>query len=77
MAGARLTRSEGRAYRKRWARANAAELVELRATSPERKLRQLASLMASVGPMGWAEPLQAEVPAVRERWARLRRTYAV
>lgn len=77
MAGVRLTRAEARAYRRRWARANAAEIAELRATDPEQKLRQLAVLMASVDQMGWSEPLEAEVAAVRERWTRLRRAYAV
>ena len=69
----RMTREEGRAFRRRWRAVNAAELEELRATSMEENLRQLAALMASVKALGWTESLEAEEVEVRERWNRLRR----
>ena len=71
----RMTREEALAFQARWRLVSEAELEELRATSPETKLRQLAALMASVEPMGWTEALQAEEQEVRERWIRLRKAY--
>ena len=53
---------------------NAAEQAELRATSLDRKLHQLAALMASAGPLGWTDALAAEEAQVRTRWNRLRAT---
>ncbi len=67
-----LTRAEAQAFRARWEMVNAAEQVELQATSFDRKLRQLAALMASVEPLGWTEALAAEEAEVRNRWNRLR-----
>lgn len=46
---------------------------ELRTTSIETKLLQLAGLMASAREMGWARSLDSEDDAVRERWMALRR----
>ena len=60
-------------YRRRWALVNRRLTEELRATSMETKLRQLAALMASAGEMGWSRSLAAEDEAVRERWMALRR----
>ncbi len=51
---------------------NAAERAELQATSLDRKLHQLAALMASVEPLGWTDALAAEEAQVRARWNRLR-----
>lgn len=68
----RLTKTEARAYVKRWRRVNDAEILELRATSPEVKFRQLAAMMASVDAMGWREALSEGDQEVRERWRRLR-----
>jgi hypothetical protein len=70
-----MTRSEGRAWKKRWALANARDVEELRRTPPETKLRQLAALMASIDAMGWRESLEAEAEQVRARWRLLRKAY--
>jgi hypothetical protein len=51
---------------------NTAERAELRTTPLDRKLRQLAALMASVQALGWTEALAAEDAEVRARWNRLR-----
>jgi len=67
-----LTRKDARAFRARWEMVNAAERAELRMTPLDRKLRQLAALMASVQPLGWTEALAAEEDEVRRRWNRLR-----
>ncbi len=67
-----MTREGARAFRTRWEMVNAAERAELRATPLDRKLRQLATLMSSVEPLGWTEALAAEEAEVRERWNRLR-----
>jgi hypothetical protein len=64
-----------RAWADGWRLVNAREIVELRATSPTRKLHQLAALMGSVEAMGWSEILAAEDSEVRERWSRLRKAY--
>ena len=47
---------------------------ELRATSMETKLLQLAALMASAREMGWSVSLEAEDNAIRGRWMALKRT---
>ncbi len=47
---------------------------ELRATSMETKLLQLAALMASAREMGWSVSLEAEDNATRDRWMALKRT---
>jgi hypothetical protein len=67
-----LSRQEAQAFRRRWALVNAAERAELRATPLDRKLQQLAALMASVQPLGWTNALTAEDAEVRARWNRLR-----
>ena len=67
-----MTRAEAQAFRTRWELVNAAERAELQATPLERKLHQLAALMASVEPLGWTEALAAEEAQVRRRWNRLR-----
>jgi hypothetical protein len=67
-----LTRKEAQAFRRQWERVNADEQAELRATPLDRKLRQLAALMASVQALGWTEALAAEDAEVRARWNRLR-----
>ena len=74
-----FTAAEVRAWADRWKMVNAAEIAELRSTPVEVKLRQLASLMASVDAMGWREALADEVGVaeVRDRWRRLREAYGV
>lgn len=71
----RMTRVEAQAWKARWELVNEAEREELRNTSAELKLRQLAVLMASVKTFGWAEALADEEAEVRERWNRLRKAY--
>lgn len=68
-----ITRAEAAAFRMRWAAVNAAERKELRATSPEKKARQLAALMASAQKLGWTKARAQEESLVRERWNRLRK----
>ena len=67
--------AEIRAWKKRWELVNQREIEELRAMSPEAKLRQLEALMRSVDQMGWREQLEEGVEEVRERWNKLRRIY--
>lgn len=71
-----LKKEEAEAYRHRWQLVNAKEREELRSMTPEVKLRQLASLMASVEPMGWTAALADEEAEVRERWMRLKEFHA-
>ncbi|HJY81783.1 MAG TPA: hypothetical protein VKK81_11955 [Candidatus Binatia bacterium] len=67
-----LTRKEARAFQARWKMVNTAERAELRTTPLDRKLQQLAALMASVQSLGWTDALAAEEAEVRARWNRLR-----
>ena len=60
-------------YRERWAIARERLDEELRATSMEAKLHQLANLMQSAREMGWSRSLDEEDDAVRARWMALRR----
>ena len=60
-------------YRERWAIARERLNEELRATSMETKLRQLANLVQSAREMGWSQSLDEEDDAVRARWTALRR----
>ena len=60
-------------YQERWAIARKRLNEELRATSMETKLRQLANLMRSAREMGWSQSLDEEDDAVRGRWMALRR----
>ena len=72
-----MTKTEARAFRKRWALVNAREREELRSTSPAQKFRQLAALMASAEMFDGPESRAEEVNLVRERWNRLRRIHGV
>ena len=60
-------------YQERWAIVRERLNEELRGTSMETKLRQLASLMQSAREMGWSQSLDEENDAVRARWMALRR----
>jgi hypothetical protein len=68
-----MTKSEGRAFKARWAAVNLAEQRELQTTSIDQKARQLAALMESVEALGWTEALASEETEVRERWNELRK----
>jgi hypothetical protein len=72
-----MTKAEGRAFKLRWRRVNRFEEEELRQSSLDLKLRQLAALMASVKPLGWTEALAEGEAEVRDRWQRLRKVYGV
>ena len=68
-----ISRQAATRYQERWAIARERLNEELRATSMETKLRQLASLMQSARAMGWSQSLDEEDNAVRARWMALRR----
>jgi len=69
----RLTREEARAFKQRWEAVNAAEREELASTPVAHKFRQIATLLASAGKLGWTEAQAAGEDQIRERWTRLRR----
>lgn len=68
-----ITPDEARAYLERLAMVRDFKAAELRRTSMETKLKQLASLMASRHVFGSEPDREKEVAVVRERWNRLRR----
>jgi hypothetical protein len=70
---AAITPTEARAYFRRWELVREIELVELRRTSMDVKLRQLSALMASRGLFGADPERENGVQLVRDRWASLRR----
>ncbi len=67
-----VTPEEARLYTERWALVRAFELEELRRTSMETKLRQLASLMESRDLFADHAERENAVQEVRSRWASLR-----
>jgi|ERR1700722_16764748 len=69
---AAITPTEAQAYFKRWELVREIELVELRRTSMDVKLRQLSALMASRGLFGLDPEREKGVHLVRDRWASLR-----
>ena len=69
---AAITPTEAQAYFKRWELVKEIELVELRRTSMDVKLRQLSALMASRGLFGVDPERESSVQLVRDRWACLR-----
>lgn len=56
---------------------NDAEREELRITPMDKKLEQLAILVASAKQMGWTHLLAEEENEVRIRWSKLRNSYHV
>ncbi len=60
-------------YRERWAITRERLDEELRATSMDTKLHQLATLMQSAREMGWSRSLDEEDDMVRAKWMALRR----
>jgi hypothetical protein len=71
---AAITPTEAKAYFQRWEFVKEVELIELRRTSMDVKLRQLSALMASRGLFGADTERENGVQLVRDRWARLRQT---
>ena len=72
-----MTKAQATTFKTRWARVEAAERDELRATSMDQKLHQLAALMASGAKLGWNEALAAEEIQARQQWQRLRQAYGL
>jgi hypothetical protein len=70
---AAITPAEAQAYFKRWELVKEIEVVELRRTSMDVKLRQLSALVASRGLFGVDPERENGVQLVRDRWACLRR----
>ena len=70
---AAIAPAEAQAYVKRWELVRQMELIELRRTSMDVKLRQLSALMASRGLFGEDPERENGVQLVRDRWACLRR----
>ena len=66
-----MNREELLVYKRRWQLVEEREIEELRAASPEHKLRQVAALMASMDAMGWREDSEADL-VVWTTWQRLR-----
>jgi hypothetical protein len=69
----KMTPEEARDYLQRWELLRDVEAAELRRTSPETKLQQLAALMAARDLFGPEPDRDTQILDVRERWARLRR----
>lgn len=69
----KVTAEEARAYLARWELLRDVEVTELRRTSMETKLTQLAALVAARDLFGPEPDREAQIRDVRERWARLRR----
>ena len=72
VAMAAITTGEARAYLARWELVRELETAELRRTSTDTKLRQLAALMESRHLFAANPDRDSEAQAVRERWLRLR-----
>jgi len=69
---AAITPTEAQAYLERWELVREIELIELRRTSMDVKLRQLSALMASRDLFGVDRERDSGVQLVRDRWACLR-----
>src|SRR4030067_552278 len=63
-----MTKSEGKAFKARWAAVNLAEQRELQTTSIDQKARQLAALMESAEALGGKEALTGHCPPCRCRY---------
>ena len=67
-----ISAADALAYQTRWKSVNQMEIAELRNTSMEMKLRQLASLMASREMFGIDPQRERATEQIRERWVQLR-----
>ena len=70
-----LTRTQARAFRRRWRLVNAREEDELRGTSLDVKWQQFNTLLGLAQQLGWTTALAKDEAKVRERWARLRKAH--
>lgn len=62
-----ISRQQAQAFKIGWQLVNEAEKQELRRTSYEEKLQQLATLIDSVKALGWGDKLSHQEVKVRER----------
>lgn len=69
---AAITAEQAREYLSRWRLLREAEIDQLRSTSMETKLRQLAVLMASRSLFRTDTERERQADEVRERWNRIR-----
>ena len=69
---AAITPDEARVFLGRWKLVREQEILELRCTSMETKLKQLSALMASRQIFGMDPDRERDAQAVRERWVKLR-----
>jgi hypothetical protein len=60
-----MTKAEAKAWKERWRRVNEFEIEELRNSTPERDLRQLATLMA------WPSAEAMGEPDILSEWDRM------
>ncbi len=67
-----MNRDDLLAYKRRWQLVEEREIEELRAATPEHKMRQLAALMASVDAMGWRKSLEEDDLRIWKTWQKLR-----
>jgi hypothetical protein len=70
---ATLTTQEAREFLERWKLVHDEQAAQLRDTSMDVKLQQLAALMASRDAFAQDPNREREILEVRERWAQLRR----
>ena len=68
-----LSPQDATRYLQRWAVARRRLTEELRATSMETKLHQLAALMQSARELRWSQSLDAEDDVIHARWQAVRR----
>ena len=71
----KMTPQDAQAWRDRWRAVNAHRAAEVRAMSPEEKLRQLAELMSTQVSAESIKKREAEVTKIRQRWFKLRKAY--
>ncbi|MGH8771426.1 MAG: hypothetical protein ACREV2_09660 [Burkholderiales bacterium] len=72
-----MTKNDASRFKARWALVNSTEIEELRSTSLDRKLRQLAALMASAKAFGFDSALADQETHVRRRWIRIKKAHRV
>jgi len=63
-----MTRQEALEFKARYSAVNDIEIEELRSTSVEAKLAQLAALMDLARVAGWEKALASEASEARRRW---------
>lgn len=74
---AAITPEQAREYLNRWKLVRQTEIDQLRSTSMETKLRQLAVLMASRGLFNSNPGRERQAEELSDRWARIRKALNV